>query len=145
MPTKEPTQDYDSEPVWYCARCYSLKILHEDHLDVDYCQDCGCSDILTSSIEEWEKLYNNRYGHPYVVKNKDAKYSFITKASFQELKNMVFDSPFWYEIIHDMYQKFPGGMSKADSCILFFDKIIRHHRIEDLREVIKKYIFKPNK
>ncbi len=22
--------DYDSEPVTYCARCYSLKVKHED-------------------------------------------------------------------------------------------------------------------
>lgn len=145
MSMKENTQDYDSVPVWYCARCYSLNIVHEDCIDADYCKDCGCSDILTASIDEWEKLYNSRYGHPHVTKNKDAKYSFIINATFKELKNMVFDSPFWHEIIYNMYPEFPGGMGKADSCILFFDKVIRDSRIEDLKTVLRKYIFKPIK
>lgn len=139
MPAQEITKDYDSEPVWYCAKCYSLKIGHEDCLDTDYCMDCGCSDILTSSIEEWEKLYNNRYGHPHVIKNKEAKYTFLKNASINELKNFVFNSPSWHDIIYEMYPSFPGGLGKADSCILFFDKVVNSNRIEDLKKILKKY------
>lgn len=34
--------------------------------DSEYCDDCGSTDIATSHIEEWEKLYINKYGHSFL-------------------------------------------------------------------------------
>jgi len=34
--------------------------------DSDYCDECGSTDIGECSIEEWETLYKNRYGHRYL-------------------------------------------------------------------------------
>lgn len=28
---------------------------------IDYCGICGCTDIKTTSIEEWQKMYNERF------------------------------------------------------------------------------------
>lgn len=43
MPSKE---EYNSEPVRYCPRCYSLRIGYiRGVADSDYCMECGCSDI----------------------------------------------------------------------------------------------------
>lgn len=49
--------NYDDEPVEYCSRCYSLKIVHEDSIDADCCMECGSTDISSASIDTWEKLY----------------------------------------------------------------------------------------
>ena len=34
--------------------------------DSDYCDSCGATDIGECSIEEWENMYINRYGHRYL-------------------------------------------------------------------------------
>ena len=66
MSVEEKNQEYDSEPVKYCARCFSLKIKYEESIDAECCGDCGSSDILESSIEEWEKKYERKYGKKFV-------------------------------------------------------------------------------
>lgn len=131
-------EDYDSEPVEYCARCYSLKIKYEESLDSDCCAECGSTDILESSIEEWEKKYERRYGHKYTVKEQDPKKTFIFKLSLKELKRKVYESTIWKDIIHAMYPSFPGGLSKADSIILFFDTIIRQNKLNELKLLLFK-------
>lgn len=65
--TESLPNDYNSEPVFYCKNCLSLKVRDIPNVeDSDYCDECGSTDIEKSSIEEWEKLYENRYGHKYL-------------------------------------------------------------------------------
>lgn len=53
--------DYNSEPVYYCKNCLSLKIMaFGEHSD--YCDDCGSTDIATTDIETWREMYKNKYG-----------------------------------------------------------------------------------
>ena len=60
---------YDDEPVYYCKRCLSLSIGQMPFKkDQDYCMECGTTDIGTTTIEEWTKMYKEKYGHDYVQK-----------------------------------------------------------------------------
>ena len=77
MSDKNNIEDYNTEPVTYCARCYSLKIKHEDALDADYCGECGSTDTAEASIEEWERLFERRYGHKYAEKSCFAEVCFF--------------------------------------------------------------------
>lgn len=53
-------EEYDNIPVYYCKRCLSLLIRGVD--DLEYCGECGCTDIDCVPIEEWENIYYKRYG-----------------------------------------------------------------------------------
>jgi hypothetical protein len=67
MGYKNKKESYDDEPVFYCKRCLSLKIKPIPLFNnQDYCEDCGSADIGKCNIEEWLKLYKDKYGHPYV-------------------------------------------------------------------------------
>lgn len=66
---KNNLYDYNSEPVLYCKTCLSLRIKSVYCIeDSDYCDECGSTDIGKASIEEWEGLYKNKYGHKYIEK-----------------------------------------------------------------------------
>lgn len=59
--------EYDDIPVLYCKQCLSLKIRNVQSIeDSDYCDECSATDIGECSIEEWETLYKNKYGHSYL-------------------------------------------------------------------------------
>lgn len=59
--------EFNQEPVFYCKTCLSLKVRNVAGIvDLDYCDDCGSTEIAQTSIEEWEELYKNRYGHSYL-------------------------------------------------------------------------------
>lgn len=59
--------DYNSEPVFYCKHCLSLNVRHVlDTKDSEYCDNCGSTNIVECSIEEWENLYRNKFGHNYL-------------------------------------------------------------------------------
>lgn len=133
MINKKKPKDYDEEPVTYCAKCYSLRIVFEDIIGVDCCGECGCSDLLTSSIEDWEKLYTRRYGHKYMENKRDIKNSPIFQLSIDKLKTMVYDHPQWRELCKALYPSFPEGLGKADSVILLFAKLYQESRLDDLR------------
>lgn len=62
--SKTLKEEYNNEPVHYCSRCLSLrvKILNEQ---IDFCDECGCTDIETTDIENWKKLYKDKYGREY--------------------------------------------------------------------------------
>lgn len=63
------SKEYNDEPVFYCKSCLSLKIKTvASGLDLDYCDECGCTDIEEASIEEWQALYRERYGFDYLTK-----------------------------------------------------------------------------
>lgn len=131
-------EDYNAEPVVYCSKCYSLSIMYEGAVGIDCCRECGCPDTETASIEEWEKLYKERYGHDFISEEGDVRKSPLFSASFKELKNMLYDSPSWREICKSIYPSFPEGLSRADSVILLFAKAVQDNRIDDLRmELIK--------
>lgn len=126
-------EEYNSEPVTYCARCYSLGIVHEDSIGIDCCKDCGSSDLLTSSEEEWEKLYKQRYGHKFVEEKRDVRKSPIFQMSNDKLKTKVFNDPSWRDICRTLYPTFPEWLSKADSIVLLFAKLYQEDRLDDLR------------
>lgn len=62
-------EQYNNEPVFYCKSCLSLKVktVIVDS-DLDYCDECGSTDIGQTSIEEWRNLYKERYGFDYLDK-----------------------------------------------------------------------------
>lgn len=61
--------DYDSIPVYYCKQCLSLKIKGVPSIPgMDYCDECNSTNIEQTSIEEWEKLYQQRYGYKFLEK-----------------------------------------------------------------------------
>lgn len=63
--------DYDSIPVYYCKQCLSLKIKGVPSIPgMDYCDDCNSTNIEQTSIEEWEKMYQQRYGYKFLEKPK---------------------------------------------------------------------------
>lgn len=131
--------NYDAEPVTYCARCYSLKIRYEEEVDADCCMECGCSDTMTASIDEWEKLYENRYGKKYVEKKNDIRNSPMFLLPISKLKAKLYNCPEWLSIIKTLYPQFPKGLSKADSIILVFDKLSRDNKMDDLKILLAKY------
>lgn len=60
--------EYDREPVFYCEECLSLAIKTIDSNEEDsFCNDCGSTNIASSTIEEWQELYRERYGHYYIT------------------------------------------------------------------------------
>lgn len=138
MSVQERNEDYDSEPVRYCAKCYSLKVKYEEALDSECCAECGCTDILEAPIDEWEKKYERRYGHKFAVKEEDPKKTFIFRLSTEELKTRIYQSAAWRDIIKSFYPSFPSGWGKADSILLFFDTIVKQGRLNEL----KLFLFK---
>ena len=68
-------EDYNDEPVHYCKQCLSLKIKIVGGFD--FCDDCGDTDIASTSIEEWEKLYEERYGHKFLEEVELDYYNYL--------------------------------------------------------------------
>ena len=133
-------EDYNSEPVKYCSQCYSLKILYEEPIDFEYCATCGCSDILETSIEEWEKLYSERYGHKYVEKNPNQKLTFLSKCTEKELMRLLVHNDSWREIVYRLYPDFYGGYNRVDTLMLLFDRVRKDGRFNELRNIMTEYI-----
>lgn len=136
MSNQDKIEEYDSEPVVYCARCYSLKIKHEDAIDSDCCMECGCSDILSTSIQDWERMYENRYRKKFVVKNNDPKSSEFYRMTISQLKSWVYNSPYRENIIKTFYPRFPKGLTNIESVIVFFDRLEKDKKINELRRLL---------
>lgn len=130
---KIDVEKYNDEPVLYCPRCYSLNIQYEDAIGSDCCGECGCSDIEQTSIFVWEKMYIKRYGHPFCTQKKNVRNTPIFRCSISDLKKMVFKSPLYKEIIHKIYPSFPKEFSKWDTVLLFFDRLVKDHKMDELR------------
>lgn len=133
MSKQDKIKEYDEEPVVFCSRCYSLKIIHEDVFDSDCCGECGCTDVKTSSFKEWERLFKNRYGHKFVEEDHNVRKSPVFTMSIERLKIMVYNDPQWKELCKTLYPAFPDGISRADSTVLLFAKLIQENRLDDLR------------
>lgn len=61
----EKSSEYNNEPVCFCKKCLSLKVLRIDDEDC-YCEDCGSTDIGQTSIEDWDIRYQKMYGHKFL-------------------------------------------------------------------------------
>lgn len=57
-------EDYNSIPVYFCKNCLSLKIRVLGEYS-EYCDDCGSTDIETTDIESWRKMYKDKYGRDF--------------------------------------------------------------------------------
>lgn len=53
----------DEDNILYCKTCLSFAVVNED--GIDYCEECGSTDIGEMDITEWENAYIKRYGHKY--------------------------------------------------------------------------------
>lgn len=59
--------DYNEEPVFYCAQCLSLKIKGiPGDSDMNYCDECNSIDIRKANIEDWEAMYKKKYGYKFL-------------------------------------------------------------------------------
>lgn len=58
------TEDYNSVPVYFCKKCLSLKIRVLGEYS-EYCDECGSTDIETTDIESWRKMYKDTYGREF--------------------------------------------------------------------------------
>lgn len=131
-------EDYNEEPVYYCANCYSLRIIRNTYLGMDCCDECGCMDINTTTIDAWEELYRGRYGKDFVHKLADPKRTRLRKMSFPELKDLLWKSEQWYDIIHFVYEEFPK-LNRVDSILLFADVVIKDRRVRAFKEALYQY------
>ncbi len=68
-------KDYNDEPVHYCKTCLSLKIKVVG--GYDFCDDCGDTDVTTTHIENWERLYKERYGHKFLEEVELDYYNYL--------------------------------------------------------------------
>ena len=65
--TESQPNNYNDIQVLYCKHCLSLRVRDIQMMeDSDYCDECGSTNIEECSIEEWETLYKNRYGHRFL-------------------------------------------------------------------------------
>ena len=63
------SSNYNDEPVFYCKSCLSLAVKTvASGLDLDYCDECGSTDIEQAHIEDWRRLYKERYGFDFLTK-----------------------------------------------------------------------------
>ena len=66
-------EDYNNEPVHYCKQCLSLKIKIVGGFD--FCDDCGSTSVDTAHIDDWDKLYQERYGETFLESGEKDYYS----------------------------------------------------------------------
>lgn len=134
-------QDYNDEPVTFCARCYSLKIKYEETIDADYCTECGSLNTMTAPIEEWERLYADRYGKKYIEKGTDPRKSPTYNFSLDKLRDKVFGLSNLKQFIKELYPRFPfDNLTRTDAVFYLFNKIIKDCRLDELKLKLIKYL-----
>lgn len=136
MLSKPNLKEYDEEPVEYCAKCYSLKIKHEERTDTNFCGDCGCTEIKTAPIERWEQLYEGRFGQKFVEKSTDPKKSKYFKMSLSSLKKELYGNKELNSLIRRLYPRFPLKYNREDLVHLLFDRLCKDNRLDDLRYLL---------
>ena len=130
---KKTIKNEEEEPWTFCPKCYSIKFRFEDSLGTDCCEDCGCTDLRTSTFEEWDKLYRNRYGRPFLEDKGLIKKSPVFLLTEEQLKTKLFKHPSCMEICKELYPSFPGGLGKEDAVLLLFSKLDIDNRLDALR------------
>ena len=58
-------EDYDKEPVIYCATCLSLSIIDLKEQG-EFCDKCGSTHVEQTDIETWKDMYKKKYGIDFV-------------------------------------------------------------------------------
>lgn len=61
---KKAHDQFNDEPVYYCKNCLSLNI--KGIKGMDYCDSCSSTNIDSCNIHEWEKMYEERFGHKHL-------------------------------------------------------------------------------
>lgn len=71
----------NNEPVHYCKLCLSLtirKVEFQSRVDsvdhkrcIDYCVDCGNTEIAQDHILDWEDKYKDKYGRDFLTEQKN--------------------------------------------------------------------------
>lgn len=102
----------------------------------DFCKSCGCTEISQTDIRTWERLYESRYGHKYVERPADPVRARIGTLTWEELKRMFCTHRCCEGIIWQMYPRLSRRLPKADAMLLFFDKVMKDGRIEELKDWI---------
>lgn len=60
----------ENNQVAYCPHCLSLAIRVIDRaFESDYCDECGNTQIEIADFDTWEKMYEEKYGHKYLIYN----------------------------------------------------------------------------
>lgn len=116
-----------------------MRIRHDDSVDVDWCMDCGGTETASANIDDWERLYEGRYGHKFVIRRNGPRDSKYFKMPLSKLKICLYESDVMDKIIHRLYPKFPEGLNKAESVIVLFDMLSSDNRIDDLRYMLYSY------
>lgn len=98
--------------------------------------NCGCSEVAETSIEEWERLYKDRYGHSYVERTGSPYRKHIYRMSIQELKTELYGRSNYREIIERLYPRFPRHYSRIDAILLFFDRVTKDRMVDILRDIL---------
>ncbi len=138
--TNKQNVNYDEEPVEYCSKCYSLKIVHEDSIDSDCCMDCGSTDIASTDISTWEELYKKRYGRKFIERNNDPRDSIYFKLPISTLKTKLYqDERLLGTVLRKLYPRFPNGLTKEEIILVLFDKLSKDSRMSDLRMTFYDY------
>lgn len=106
--------------------------------DMEYCMDCGCSDIKETSIEEWEQLYKTRYGHKFIQERGTPYRRYIYSLSTEQLKTELYRHKECKDIIYEMYPRFPKYLTRVDAVLLVFDTMIKNHETDKLRNLLIK-------
>lgn len=71
-PLNSEAEDFNKEPVHFCTHCLSLRVKTIETFD--YCDTCNSTDIESTDIHTWEKMYEDRYGVKYLnTKNNGRK------------------------------------------------------------------------
>lgn len=66
-PLPATMEEYNEIPVYYCRDCLSLKVGSVHTYDtLDYCMDCGSTNVEVTNIHDWESLYENKYKHKFL-------------------------------------------------------------------------------
>ena len=66
-------EDYNNEPVHYCKQCLSLKIKIVGGFD--FFVVCGSTNVDTAHIDDWDRLYQERYGESFLESGDKDYYS----------------------------------------------------------------------
>ena len=60
-------EDYNSIPVFYCKQCLSLRVMDIPGVqDTEFCDTCNSTNIASTDINTWEKLYYEKYGRKFL-------------------------------------------------------------------------------
>ena len=64
--------DDNEDKVVYCPHCMSLaiRVLYREDPSLDYCGECGNTNLETTDIDTWEKMYQEKYGTNFLTTNK---------------------------------------------------------------------------